>query len=179
MIAATLMPFFIIMCELFNGILRPQSQMPAFWKYTMYYITPFTYWIGGVLTSVLRGTAVVCSQTELTIFESPPNTTCSEYAGPWLDAKGVGYLSNPDGMGECGYCEYSFGDDVSLFPGICFVLSGIDANLRWQYLSGIGLDSSKIWPYFGIFLAFTVTNYLLVFLLVYLRSIMKPLWLSK
>ncbi|CAI7642126.1 unnamed protein product [Penicillium crustosum] len=158
MIAATLMPFFIIMCELFNGILRPQSQMPAFWKYTMYYITPFTYWIGGVLTSVLRGTAVVCSQTELTIFESPPNTTCSEYAGAWLDAKGVGYLSNPDGMGECGYCEYSFGDD---------------------YLSGIGLDSSKIWPYFGIFLAFTVTNYLMVYLLVYVRSVMKPFWRSK
>lgn len=126
MIAATLMPFFIIMCELFNGILRPQSQMPAFWKYTMYYITPFTYWIGGVLTSVLRGTAVVCSQTELTIFESPPNTTCSEYAGAWLDAKGVGYLSNPDGMGECGYCEYSFGDDVSFVPWslFCFTWNG-------------------------------------------------------
>lgn len=57
-VAATLMPFFIIMCELFTGILRPQSQMPAVWKYTMYYVTPFTYWIGGVLTSVLRGIPV-------------------------------------------------------------------------------------------------------------------------
>ncbi|KAJ5772773.1 hypothetical protein N7457_007669 [Penicillium paradoxum] len=158
MIAATLMPFFIIMCELFNGILRPQSQMPVFWKYTMYYITPFTYWIGGVLTAVLRGTDVVCSQTELTVFESPPNTTCREYAGAWLNAKGIGYLSNPDGMGECGYCEFSHGDD---------------------YLSGIGLDSSKIWPYFGIFFAFTVTNYLTVYLLVYMRSVMRPFWRSK
>ncbi|KAJ5549700.1 hypothetical protein N7461_004398 [Penicillium sp. DV-2018c] len=158
MIAATLMPFFIIMCELFNGILRPQSQMPAFWKYTMYYITPFTYWIGGVLASVLRGTPVICSQSELTIFESPPNTTCREYAGAWLDAKGVGYLSNPDEMGQCGYCEYSFGDD---------------------YLASIALDSSKIWPYFGIFLAFTFTNYLMIYLLVYVRSVMKPVWRSK
>ena len=107
------MPFFIILGELFNGILRPHEQMPAFWKYTMYYITPFTYWVGGVLTSVLRGTEVVCTQSELTIFESPPNMTCGEYAGSWLDTKGVGYLSNPDGLGRCGYCEYSYGDDVS------------------------------------------------------------------
>ncbi|CAL5869958.1 uncharacterized protein PFLUO_LOCUS4191 [Penicillium psychrofluorescens] len=155
LVAATLMPFFIIMCELFNGVLRPHSQMPAFWKFTMYYITPFTYWIGGVLTAVLRGTPVICSQSELTIFESPQNMTCGEYAGPWLSSKGVGYLSNPDSSRKCGYCEYSWGDD---------------------YLSGIGLDSSKIWPYFGIFLAFTVSNYLMVYLLVYVRSVMKPFW---
>ncbi|KAJ5369504.1 hypothetical protein N7509_014116 [Penicillium cosmopolitanum] len=155
MVAATLMPFFIIMCELFNGILRHHEQMPAFWKYTMYYITPFTYWIGGVLTAVLRGTDVICSPSELTLFESPPNMTCGEYAGPWLASKGVGYLSNEDSSGICGYCQYSRGDD---------------------YLESIGLDESKMWPYFGIFLAFTITNYLMVYLLVYVRSVMKPLW---
>ncbi|KAJ5684823.1 uncharacterized protein N7477_001168 [Penicillium maclennaniae] len=156
MVAATLMPFFIIMCELFNGILRPHEQMPAFWKYTMYYITPFTYWIGGVLTSVLRGTPVVCNESELTLFESPPHMTCGDYASPWLTSTGVGYLSNPESSGICGYCEYSYGDD---------------------YLSGIGLDDSVIWPYFGIFLAFTIANYLMVYLLVYLRSVAK--WRSK
>ncbi|KAL4783892.1 ABC-2 type transporter-domain-containing protein [Aspergillus varians] len=155
MIAATLMPFFIIMCELFNGILQPHQNMPAVWKYTVYYVTPFTYWIGGVLTSVLRGVPVVCHDSELTLFQSPSNMTCDEYAGPWLADRGMGYLSNPDGRGECGYCEYSYGDD---------------------YLSGRGLDSSKIWPYFGIFTAFVVSNYMMVYLLVYLRSVMKPFW---
>ncbi|KAL4961889.1 putative ABC multidrug transporter [Aspergillus stella-maris] len=155
MVAATLMPFFIIMCELFNGILQPHQNMPAFWAYTMYYITPFTYWIGGVLTSVLRGIPVICNESELTVFQSPANMTCGEYAGTWLAEHGVGYLSNPDATGECGYCEYSYGDD---------------------YLSGIGLDSSKIWPYFGIFMAFVVSNYLMVYLLVYVRSVMKPFW---
>ncbi|GLI77982.1 hypothetical protein PoHVEF18_006279 [Penicillium ochrochloron] len=158
MVAATLMPFFIIMCELFNGILRHHDQMPAFWKYTMYYATPFTYWIGGVLAAVLGGTPVICSESELTLFESPPNMTCGEYAGPWLSEQGVGYLSNENSTGTCGYCPYSWGDD---------------------YLSGIGLDDSKIWPYFGIFLAFTITNYLMVYLLVYLRSVMKPFWRSE
>ncbi|KAE8144705.1 ABC-2 type transporter-domain-containing protein [Aspergillus avenaceus] len=155
LVAATLMPFFIIMCELFNGILQPHENMPAFWKYTMYYATPFTYWIGGVLSSVLHGMPVVCDESELAVFESPPNMTCQEYAGPWLAKHGVGYLSNPDGAGQCGYCKYNAGDD---------------------YLSEIGLGSSKIWPYFGIFLAFVISNYLMVYLLVYVRSVMKPFW---
>ncbi|RHZ52917.1 putative C6 transcription factor [Aspergillus thermomutatus] len=146
MVAATLMPFFIIMCELFNGILQPHKNMPVFWKYTMYYLTPFTYWIGGVLTSVLRGMPVICSQDELAIFESPLNMTCGEYAMPWLSSTGSGYLSNPDGRGNCGYCKYSRGDD---------------------YLSEIGLDESKIWPYLGIFTAFVISNYLMVYALVY------------
>jgi ABC-type multidrug transport system permease subunit len=106
------MPFFIIMCELFNGILRPHQQMPAFWKYTMYYITPFTYWIGGVLSAVLRGTPVVCKESELTLFQSPPNMTCGEYAASWLSSTSFGYLSNSESTGICGYCEYSYGDDV-------------------------------------------------------------------
>ncbi|KAL4893646.1 ABC-2 type transporter-domain-containing protein [Aspergillus ambiguus] len=155
MVAATLMPFFIIMCELFNGILQPHQNMPVFWKYTMYYMTPFTYWIGGVLTSVLRGMAVVCDADEMTVFESPANLTCGEYASDWLRTKGVGYLANPEASGQCGYCKYSFGDD---------------------YLSGIGLDSSKIWPYFGIFVAFVVSNYMMVYGLVYLRSVVKLPW---
>ncbi|KAI9039756.1 putative ABC multidrug transporter [Aspergillus affinis] len=155
LVAATLMPFFIIMCELFNGILQPHANMPAFWAYTMYYVTPFTYWIGGVLTSVLRGMPVICTESELTIFESPSNLTCGEYAGTWLEEKSVGYLYNPDDSGKCGYCEYSYGDD---------------------YLSGIGLNSSKIWPFFGIFTAFVISNYLMVYLLVYVKSVMKPFW---
>lgn len=177
MVAATLMPFFIIMCELFNGILRRHEQMPAFWKYTMYYLTPFTYWIGGVLTAVLRGTSVVCSERELSLFASPANMTCGEYAGPWLSSKGVGYLSNPESTGICGYCEYSRGDDVSQL--FVYPASRMQMLIAAQYLSGLGLDGSIIWPYFGIFVTFTITNYLMVYLLVYLRSVMKPFWRSK
>ena len=47
--AASLMPFFIVMCEFFNGVLQPQRLMPAVWAYTMYYVAPFTYWIQGMV----------------------------------------------------------------------------------------------------------------------------------
>lgn len=112
--AANMMPFFMIMCELFNGILRPQAEMPVFWAYTMYYISPFTYWVGGILSMVLTGQTVTCSPGELTTFEAPPSMTCAEYAGSFLDTS-PGYLADPEGTGSCQYCPYSVGDDVSSF----------------------------------------------------------------
>jgi ATP-binding cassette subfamily G (WHITE) protein 2 (SNQ2) len=115
MVAANLMPFFIIMCELFNGILRPPQQMPVFWQYTMYYITPFTYWVGGTMAMILTGRSVVCEADELVDFELPINSTCGTFAEPFLQSTS-GYISNPDEgqAGEmCGYCQYSSGEDVS------------------------------------------------------------------
>lgn len=113
-IAANLMPLFIIMCELFNGILRTHEQMAVVWKYSMYYLSPFTYWIGGVLSIVLAGQPVKCDQEELSTFYAPTGVTCAEYAADWLKSGVAGYLSNPEAMGQegCGYCEYSFADDV-------------------------------------------------------------------
>lgn len=110
--AANLMPFFLVMCEIFSGIIHPQDEMPAFWAYTMYYVTPFTYWVGGILSAILTGQPVICEQGELVTFEAPPLQTCQEYAKSWLDVS-AGYLQNPDNMGSCQYCPYSQGDDVS------------------------------------------------------------------
>ena len=110
--AANLMPFFLIMCEIFSGVLRPQAEMPVFWAYTMYYITPFTYWVGGILSVILTGQEVTCDPNELVTFKAPPLQTCEEYAKPWLDVS-AGYLQNPGDMGSCQYCPYGVGDDVS------------------------------------------------------------------
>lgn len=110
--AANMMPFFILMCELFNGVLRPQTEMPVFWAYTMYYITPFTYWIGGILSSILHGQPVICAASELVTFRAPPTKTCGEYAESFL-ASSTGYLTNPNDMGDCQYCPYLVGDEVS------------------------------------------------------------------
>ncbi|KAF5004030.1 hypothetical protein FDECE_9443 [Fusarium decemcellulare] len=109
--AANIMPFFIVMCEFFNGILQPQSLMPNVWAYTMYYVSPFTYWISGIVAMVLSPTAVECLDSELISFRSPSNTTCGEYAQDWLSST-TGYLFDPDAIGTCGYCQYATGKDV-------------------------------------------------------------------
>jgi ABC-type multidrug transport system permease subunit len=116
MTAANLMPFFITMCELFNGILQPVYQMPSFWRYTMYYMAPFTYWVAGSLGVVLREHTVRCKADELVMFPLVARYgTCGEYAQQFL-ASAPGYLSNPNAGGEgtmCAYCQYSTGEDVS------------------------------------------------------------------
>ncbi|KAI8654717.1 Cytochrome P450 monooxygenase [Fusarium keratoplasticum] len=133
------MPFFVVMCEFFNGVLQPKELMPAVWRYTMYYIGPFTYWISGIVAMILGRVSVRCLDSELIRFEAPPNTTCGEYANDWLSGS-KGYLENPSAFGDCGYCQYAAGED---------------------YLDSISLDKAVGWPYLGIFALFTVTNYAL------------------
>lgn len=106
------MPFLVIMCELFNGVLRPQSQMPVVWKYTMYYVAPFTYWIGGILSTTLSGRPIICSEQDLNFFLAPPGQTCVQYAGEWMNTT-MGYLVDGNATGRCGYCQYESADDVS------------------------------------------------------------------
>ncbi|KAH6995346.1 ABC-2 type transporter-domain-containing protein [Ilyonectria destructans] len=147
--AASIMPFFVVMCEFFNGVLQPQSLMPAVWRYTMYYIGPFTYWISGIVVEMLSGLHVRCKDTELIQFHTPTNSTCGEYAQEWL-SNSSGYLADPDATDVCGYCPYSAGED---------------------YLSTINLNTTFAWPCLGIFVLFTITNYLSVFLWVYIKSV--------
>ena len=147
--AANIMPFFVVMCEFFNGVLQPKELMPAVWRYTMYYIGPFTYWISGIATMVLTGVSVTCTDSELIRFDPPSNTTCGAYAEDWLSGS-KGYLANPEATSSCGYCQYSVGED---------------------YLSTINLPDNVAWPYLGIFALFTVTNYVFVYLMVYVKSV--------
>ncbi|KFY68490.1 hypothetical protein V498_10627, partial [Pseudogymnoascus sp. VKM F-4517 (FW-2822)] len=99
-VAANLMPFMVIMCELFNGVLRPQMQMPVVWKYTMYYVAPFTYWIGGILSAVLAGQPIVCAENDLSFFVPTEGQTCALYAEAWLSST-TGYLVDPGATTRC------------------------------------------------------------------------------
>ncbi|KAG5304379.1 ABC transporter [Histoplasma capsulatum G186AR] len=155
--AANLMPFFLIMCELFNGVLHPKEEMSVFWAYTMYYLAPFTYWIGGILSMIMKGAKVTCTASELITFHAPPNQTCVQYAGSWISSA-TGYLANPDDMGNCQYCSYKYGD---------------------EYLAENNLSASKSWPYLSIFVGFMIANYFIVYLLVYVYSVKKLFKRSK
>lgn len=111
--AASIMPLFVIVCEFFNGVLQPRELMPAVWAYTIYYIGPFTYWISGIASMVIPVVHISCKESELTHFQTPDGSTCMQYAGDWLSGS-KGYLVNPDDTSDCGYCQYSDGEEVSL-----------------------------------------------------------------
>ncbi|KAI1375082.1 ABC-2 type transporter-domain-containing protein [Hypoxylon crocopeplum] len=144
-VISNVLPFFFVMFGLFNGVVQPWSLLPAFWRYWMYYVNPSTYWIGGILAATLDGLHVECDPSETAQFDAPPNQTCHTYAGDFADAAG-GYLLNPDATAGCQYCPYSTGN---------------------QYLATLNINADEKWRDFGIFLAFCISNWALVYFFIY------------
>ncbi|KAG4442743.1 hypothetical protein IFR05_001760 [Cadophora sp. M221] len=144
-VIANVLPFFFVMFGLFNGVVRPYSQLSVFWKYWIYWLMPSTYWIGGVLAATLRDTEVRCLPQEAAYFNPPPGQSCSQYASSFVDAA-TGYLMNPDATTNCGYCQFS---------------SGI------EYMQILNIEPRDKWRYFGIFFAFCISNWALVYFFIY------------
>ncbi|KAF2130694.1 hypothetical protein P153DRAFT_336486 [Dothidotthia symphoricarpi CBS 119687] len=144
-VISNVLPFFFVMFSLFNGVVRPYATLPVFWRYWMYYVNPSTYWIGGVLAATLHDIPVECASIETAQFDAPPGQTCSSYAGDFL-SQAPGYLLNPNDTTSCMYCPYSTGDD---------------------YLSSLNIRASEKWRDFGIFLAFCISNWALVYFFVW------------
>ncbi|KAL2067303.1 hypothetical protein VTL71DRAFT_1727 [Oculimacula yallundae] len=144
-VIANVLPFFFVMFSLFNGVVRPYEQLSVFWRYWMYWLNPSTYWIGGVLAATLSETQVQCTPQEAAYFNPPPGQTCSQYASAFVSTA-TGYLTNPDATSDCGYCQFK---------------SGI------EYMATLNIEPKDKWRYFGIFLAFCISNWALVYFFIY------------
>jgi ATP-binding cassette subfamily G (WHITE) protein 2 (SNQ2) len=101
--------------------------------------------MGGVLAATLHNVPVVCKPSETAQFDVPAGQTCSSYAGSFL-ASAPGYLLNPNASADCQYCPYSSGDD---------------------YLRTLNVTASDKWKCFGIFLAFCISNWALVYFFIW------------
>ncbi|OKL56772.1 hypothetical protein UA08_07926 [Talaromyces atroroseus] len=146
-VIANVLPFFFVMCNLFNGVVRPYSSYPVFWKYWMYYVNPVTWWIRGTLSSILPAAQVNCAPEEATYFNPPAGETCQTYAGNFVDnIARSGYLGNPDATSDCSYCTYKNGT---------------------EYMHTLNVQDDDKWHCFGIFLAFVIINWLLVYFFIY------------
>ncbi|KAL4766906.1 ABC-2 type transporter-domain-containing protein [Aspergillus nidulans var. acristatus] len=107
---------FWVALTVFSGTLVPHSAMNTFYKPWIFWVDPLRYFLGGTTANVLHGVKAECKQSDLTIFDPPPNSTCQEYAARFL-SQSAGYLSNPDSTGDCGYCKFSYGDDYAATLG--------------------------------------------------------------
>jgi ABC-type multidrug transport system ATPase subunit/ABC-type multidrug transport system permease subunit len=143
-VVANVLPFLLVICALFNGVMVPWSHM-VFWKWWVYYLNPTTYFIGGMLAATLHGQQIVCEAAETTVFNVPSGQTCAQYASEFL-ARAPGYLMNPNATTGCQYCPYSTGDD---------------------YLATLNIKYSDKWRNFGIYLAFCISNWALVYFFVW------------
>ncbi|XHF96820.1 hypothetical protein AWENTII_000437 [Aspergillus wentii] len=145
-VIANVLPFFFVMCNLFNGIVRPYDAYPVFWKYWMYYVNPVTWWLRGVLSSTFPSVQITCDPSEATSFKAPPGQTCQDYAGDFVKNAGAGYLLDPNAMSDCQYCPYSNGT---------------------EYMQNLNVHDGDKWRCFGIFLAFVIINWALVYFFIF------------
>ncbi|BFZ58612.1 ATP-binding cassette transporter snq2 [Savitreella phatthalungensis] len=139
-------PLYLVLLQLFTGIIRPVSQFPKFWLF-IYYSSPVRYFISGLLAAVLHGKEVRCLPEEFAIVNPPTGQSCSSYLGPFLENY-TGYLDNPGDSTACRVCQFSNAD---------------------QYLDQLQFSYGFRWQSLGILAAFCITNVLLVYFFVYTR----------
>ncbi|WKT52709.1 AAA ATPase domain [Fusarium oxysporum f. sp. vasinfectum] len=144
--AGNVLVFIVCTCNWFNGIIVPYSQIQVFWRYWLYYLSPFTYLLGGMVTAVTSSVGVSCSSADLTVFTAPANETCSSYVSKWALSASA-QLLNPEASGD-DYCQ------------VCRWTTGT------QFLDQFNLGDGQLggqWGSWGIFVVFTFSNLALVY----------------
>ncbi|KAF1834047.1 hypothetical protein BDW02DRAFT_353173 [Decorospora gaudefroyi] len=143
--ASGLVSLLTLMSILFNGVLQPPSDLPGFWLF-MYRASPFTYWIGGMVSTMLAGRQVTCSGREVSVFDPPAGQTCGAYLEEYVRLSG-GTVQNPGATSGCQFCSLSNAD---------------------QFLAGSNIYYSERWRNFGIIFAFIGFNVFIAILTYYL-----------
>lgn len=143
--AGSIVTLLSLMSTIFCGVLQTPSALPGFWIF-MYRVSPFTYWIGGIVSTALHGRPVTCSAGETSIFDPPPGQTCGQYLAPFLKMA-PGRLQNPDSEASCRYCTFDNAD---------------------QYLAGSNIFWSQRWRNFGIMWAYIAFNIFMAISVYYL-----------
>ena len=118
-----------------RSVLQPADALPGFWIF-MYRVSPFTYFVEGMLGVAVANTEVECAQIEYLRFSPPDGQTCQEYITPYQSQAG-GYLRDPAATTECEFCAI---EDTNVF------------------LSSFGISYSNRWRDFGILWAYCVFN---------------------
>jgi len=148
--ASGLVSLLTLMSILFNGVLQTPDNLPGFWLF-MYRVSPFTYWIGGIVATMLSGREVVCSSSEVLVFNPPSGQTCGQYLTAYAEAA-MGTIQNPDATSSCQYCAISNSD---------------------QFLASVNIYYSERWRNFGILFAFISFNVFLAMLTYWLFRVVN------
>ncbi|KAM9905958.1 hypothetical protein OXX79_001855 [Metschnikowia pulcherrima] len=133
--AAVLISFFFSVIVSFSGVVQPFFLIPGFWTF-LYKLSPYTYVIQNLVSSLVHGRAVRCSEIEFYVFDPPSGQTCGEYMETFLSSA-PGYLKDAQATSNCGYCALSTAD---------------------QYLATVGIKYSYVWRNIGFLCAYTVFN---------------------
>lgn len=117
-----------------GSVLAAADSLPRFWIF-MYRVSPFTYFVDGILSVAVAQAPAQCSSTEL-IRVIAPTGTCADFLGPYQSFAG-GTIINPAATGECQFCSIATTD---------------------VFLSQVGINFDNRWRNFGIIFVYIIFN---------------------
>lgn len=122
----------------------------------MYRCSPFTYWIGGILSAALKDTNAVCSSSEFVDVVSPSGVTCGEYMGEYTSDTG-GYLLDSDAASHCKFCPISETNKfllgfhinpehmrINWVIFICFIFTNMIGTVLFYWLGRVPKGDKKV-----------------------------------
>ncbi|KAM3414607.1 Multidrug resistance protein CDR1 [Cercospora zeina] len=120
------------MMIIFCGVLQPARLLPGFWIF-MYRVSPMTYLVSSIATTMLHQRPIVCSKSEINVFQPPAGQTCGAYLAEYLKTAS-GVLQNPQATSDCGYCSLRTADQYLEGAGIKYGNRWRDFGLVWVYI---------------------------------------------
>ncbi|CAJ0547662.1 Ff.00g044160.m01.CDS01 [Fusarium sp. VM40] len=122
-----------MLCLIFCGVLATKESLPRFWIF-MYYVSPFTYIVGGMLATGVANTDVTCAANELVPLQPPNGSTCAEYMGDYIKAVG-GYFVDPDATETCQFCTIEKTNTYLAAVNIDYVDRWRNFGVLWLYIA--------------------------------------------
>jgi ABC-type multidrug transport system permease subunit len=130
--ASSIVTLLTMMSMIFCGVLQNPTALPGFWTF-MYRVSPFTYWVAGMVATALHGRAVHCSETEASVFNPPTGMNCGEYLADYLKVA-PGQLQNPMDTEQCRYCALSVADEFLVGSNIYWSDRWRNFGIMWAYI---------------------------------------------
>ncbi|KAM0591837.1 hypothetical protein ACHAQF_006332 [Verticillium nonalfalfae] len=118
----------------------------GFWTF-MYYISPGTYLVGGVMSSAIANAEVTCAASEILRLAPPSGMDCLEFLGPFAAAAG-GNLLTPNATETCLYCSISNTNQFLARYSIKYATRWRDFGVLWAYvLFNVGAALGLYWAF--------------------------------
>lgn len=128
---------------IFCGVLATKDQFPKFWIF-VYYLSPFTYLVSGMLSTGVSGAPIKCSSIEFVTLQPPSGETCGSFLSDLAKFSGGAEIVNPNATSDCQYCKLANTD---------------------QFLQQLNIEYGDRWRNFGILFAYCVFNVCMAFLM--------------
>jgi ATP-binding cassette subfamily G (WHITE) protein 2 (SNQ2) len=114
----------------------------------IYYRTPFHYLLEGLLGAVTHGVQVTCASNEYAYFSAPPGQTCASYTQDYV-AQAGGYVRTA-ASGLCEFCQYANGSEFAASFNVYYSHKWRDYGIFWAYcIFNFAVVFACSWLYLG------------------------------